>query len=166
MRGQKARKGDNGVRLGFEGGQTPLYRRLPKFVSSPHRGHVVKKFTLIKLSMLNAVEDGADVDYQSLMDRGLATKPRRTKRVFKVVGGELLERKNLTVRAHAFTKSAESAIVANGGRCILMSRTRPIPLEEDLREKKQASIERRKALVARRKLLKAKSSTLGGSSQQ
>lgn len=83
MRGQKSRKGP-GVRPGFEGGQTPLYRRLPKFVGKPMRSHVKKKFSLIKLHHLNAVEDGAEVDYAALLAIGVVTKCKPSRRIYKV----------------------------------------------------------------------------------
>ena len=156
MRGQKSRAGRGaGVRAGFEGGQTPLYRRLPKIVGSPQKGHKKRIYELIKLSMLNQVEDGVVVDFQYLFERGLKTKPNKGRKIFKVVGGEELTTKNLVVKAHAFTESAKLAIESNGGQCILMSHNKPITLEQSLAERaarKAIQLEKLKALRA----LKAK----------
>ena len=133
MRGQKSRKGNGGgVRPGFEGGQTPLYRRLPKFVGKPSKGHEKTVYELIKLEMLNEMEDGATVDWDSLQEAGILTKTPRKRQIFKVTGNGELTKKNLTVKAHAFTASAKAAIEANGGKCIVMSPTRAMPLEEAL----------------------------------
>ena len=136
MRGQKSRKGNGaGVRPGFEGGQTPLYRRLPKFVGKPSKGHEKTVYDLIKLEMLNEVEDGSTVDWNSLLEAGVLTKTPRKRQIFKVIGNGELTKKNLTVKAHAFTASARAAIEANGGTCIVMSPTRDMPLEEALAAK-------------------------------
>lgn len=153
MRGQKSRKG-GGVRPGFEGGQTPLYRRLPKFVGSPALGHKKTTYTLIKLSMLNSVEDGSSVSYQSLFNSGLITKVNKRRHIFKVMGGavpgETLTAQNLTVQAHAFTKSARVAIEGAGGVCVVLCPTRNIPLEQALAEKALVKARARVALKARR----------------
>jgi large subunit ribosomal protein L15 len=59
------------VRAGFEGGQQPLYRRLPKFVGRPMGpGHTKKEFHLITLEALNAAEEGATVSFETLYERG------------------------------------------------------------------------------------------------
>lgn len=159
MRGQKSRAGRGaGVRPGFEGGQTPLYRRLPKYVGRPHKGHKKKIYELIKLSMLNEVDEGETVDFQYLFDRGLATKPNKRRKIFKVVGGTELTVKNLIVKAHAFTESARKAIEENNGTCIVMSPTRPIPLAQANEEKAQLKavlLERLKARRALKALSKA-----------
>lgn len=156
MRGQKSRAGRGaGVRAGFEGGQTPLYRRLPKIVGKPQKGHKKRIFELIKINMLNEVDDGTTVDFQYLFERGITTKPNKGRKIFKVVGGEELTTKNLVVKAHAFTESAKQAIESSGGKCILMSHTKPITLEEALAERaarKAVQMEKLKALRA----LKAK----------
>lgn len=148
MRGQKSRKGEGaGVRTGFEGGQTPLYRRLPK-ISKPMKGHTKTEYLLVKIPMLNEFQDGEHIDSQSLAERGLLAPKRRT--LLKVVGGDELEKKNLVVAAHAFTESARKMIEENGGQCVLMSPTRPITLAEDMKEKKQLVSMQRKALKERR----------------
>jgi len=144
MRGQKSRAGRGaGVRAGFEGGQMPLYRRLPKY--GLQKGHVKTEFEIIKLDMLNECAEGSTVDYASLVEAGVATKA--SAKVSKVLGGGELTTKGLTVKAHAFTDSARSSIEAAGGTCVVMSRTLPIPLAED---------EEKKAAVAAEKLTKLK----------
>ena len=131
MRGQKSRSGEGGgVRPGFEGGQTALYRRLPKFVGKPMKGHTKLEYELIKLEFLNECAEGSTVDIASLVEKGVATKANKQRNQAKVIGNGELTVKNLTVKAHAFTVSAKAAIEANGGTCILMSPTRPIPLEQ------------------------------------
>lgn len=132
MRGQKSRSG-RGTRPGFEGGQTPLYRRLPKFVGRPMGpGHKRTEYRLIKTSHLNEVDDGTEVDMALLQERGITTKQKR-RYLFKVVMGDELTTKNLTVRAHAFTGSAAEAIQNNGGTCILVSPTtgKDIVIDDD-----------------------------------
>lgn len=133
MRGQKSRSGNGaGVRAGFEGGQTALYRRLPKFVGKPMKGHTKTVYELIKLDMLNGIGEGSEVDMSTLLDLGVVTKANKGRKIYKVIGGdEELTAKNLVVKAHKFTESARSAIEAAGGSCILMSPTRAgITLEQ------------------------------------
>lgn len=121
MRGQKSRSG-RGVRAGFEGGQTPLYRRIPKFVGRPMGpGHKKKEFALMKIDHLNGCEEGSVVTFEALKERGIMTKQKR--KIIKVVGGTGLLVGGLTVRAHAFTKSAIGEIEGKGGKCIRISRT-------------------------------------------
>ena len=107
QKGQKARSG-GGVRLGFEGGQTPLFRRLPK------RGFTninAKEYVLVNLDQLNVFEDGTEVTPAVLKEAGIV---RAEKSGVKVLGnGELT--KKLTVKAAKFSKSAEAAITAKGG---------------------------------------------------
>ena len=152
--GQNSRSGA-GTRPGFEGGQTPLYRRLPKFVGKTMRGHTKTEYALIKLEKLNTVEAGATVDFASLFEKGVVSKANKGKKIYKVVGGADLTVKNLQVRAHAFTESARAAIEANGGSCIVLSPTRHIPIEQalaDARAKKSATLVKLRELRA----LKAK----------
>lgn len=107
QKGQKARSG-GGVRPGFEGGQTPLFRRLPK------RGFTnvnAKEYALVNLDLLNVFEDGTEVTPALLKEAGIV---RNFKSGVKVLGnGELT--KKLTVKAAKFSKSAEAAITAKGG---------------------------------------------------
>ena len=106
-KGQKARSG-GGVRRGFEGGQTPLYRRLPK------RGFTnihAKNYTEVTLSMLNKSE-ATEVTAESLLAEGIIGKINDG---IVVLGTGKLEKK-LTVKAKRFTKSAGEKIEAVGGK--------------------------------------------------
>ena len=106
-KGQKARSG--APRPGVEGGQLPLYRRLPK------RGFTninSKDIVAIGLDRLNAFEDGAEVTVETLMDKGIVNNPRDG---VKILGnGELT--KKLTVQANAFSAGAAAKIEALGGK--------------------------------------------------
>lgn len=109
-KGQNSRSG-GGVRPGFEGGQMPLYRRLPK------RGFNNKRFAVkyleINVGDLEGFADGTTVDLQMLSDTGLLTVPKVNDGV-KVLGfGEIT--KKLTVKATAFTSSAKEKIEKAGG---------------------------------------------------
>jgi len=107
-KGQKARSG-GGIRPGFEGGQMPLYRRLPK------RGmkcRNTKEIVAINLGLLNVFEDGAVVDIAALKSKGLLSNPRDG---VKILGNGDLERK-LTVQVNQFSKSAVEKIEAAGGK--------------------------------------------------
>ena len=106
-KGQKARSG-GGVRRGFEGGQTPLYRRLPK------RGFTnihAKTYTEVTLSMLNKSQ-ATEVTAESLLEEGIIGKINEG---IVVLGTGNLEKK-LTVKAKRFTKSAAEKIEAVGGK--------------------------------------------------
>ncbi|MDY4848950.1 MAG: 50S ribosomal protein L15 [Bacilli bacterium] len=107
-KGQNSRSG-GGVRLGFEGGQLPLYRRLPKR-GFKNVNHI--NYATINVSDLNRFEDDTVVTPALLKDSGLLTKEYNG---LKVLGGGKLERK-LTVQANAFSKSAEEAISNAGGK--------------------------------------------------
>ena len=107
-KGQNSRSG-GGVRLGFEGGQMPLWRRLPKR-GFKNVNHV--KFAVVNLSELNRYENGAVVTPTQLVEDGLVKKEYDG---VKILGNGKLE-KSLTVQAHAFSKAAEEAIVAAGGQ--------------------------------------------------
>ncbi|HBU12107.1 MAG TPA: 50S ribosomal protein L15 [Clostridiales bacterium] len=108
QKGQKSRSG-GGVRPGFEGGQMPLSRRLPK------RGFTnifAKEYATVNVSALAQFEDGATVDAQMLKEAGVIKK---TLDGLKVLGqGEI--NKKLTVKAKKFTKTAEEKIAAAGGK--------------------------------------------------
>ena len=123
-RGQKSRSG-RGTRPGFEGGQIPLYRRLPKFVGRPMgMAHSYTKYGLIKLDALNSLPEGTEVDYASLQEQRLVSKSKFTLK--KVVSGpEAFTAKGLTVKAHAFTASAREAIEGSGGTCVVLPKTAP-----------------------------------------
>merc|ERR1719253_1218970 len=122
MRGQKARSG-RPTRAGFEGGQQPLYRRLPKFVGRPMGpGHTKTEYNILKLDEMNGCEGGSTVTFDTLQASGATTKSKRG--IHKVVvGREEFTAKDLTVLAHAFTKSAREAIEKNGGKCEILKPT-------------------------------------------
>ncbi len=107
-KGQKARSG-GGTRIGFEGGQMPLARRIPK------RGFnniFAKPLEIVNLSALNAFEDGETVTAQVLLDKGILSKCTYG---YKVLGNGKLTKK-INVEASAFSKSAQEAIEAAGGK--------------------------------------------------
>ena len=106
-KGQNARSG-GGVRPGFEGGQTPLFRRLPK------RGFTNinrKEFAIVNLDVLNRFEDGTEVTPELLIETGIV---RNEKSGIKILGNGKVEKK-LTVKAHNFSRSAVEAIETAGG---------------------------------------------------
>ena len=108
MNGQKSRSG-GGVRLGFEGGQMPLYRRIPK------RGftNVFKKeWSIMNVSDLNCYEDGTEITPELLAKEG---KVKQVKAGVKILGEGNLEKK-LTVKANKFSKAAIEKIEAAGGK--------------------------------------------------
>ena len=108
-KGQNARSG-GGVRPGFEGGQLPLYRKLPKRGFNNYR--FGKKYAIINVQSLNKFNDGEVVDAAALLSRGII------KNVFdgvKVLGeGEIA--KNITVKAAIFSANAKEKIEAAGGK--------------------------------------------------
>jgi len=107
-KGQSARSGSS-IRIGFEGGQMPLARRMPKRGFNNTRFRV--SYLPVNLSILNNFEDGSVVDIALLKQAGHATGPSDG---VKILGrGELL--KKLTVRATAFSASAKAAIEKLGG---------------------------------------------------
>ncbi len=111
-KGQKARSG-GGVRIGFEGGQMPIYRRLPK------RGFnniFAKSYAQVNVSDLNKFDNGAVVDAQALIDAGIIKKSLDG---VKILGNGNIEKK-LTVKAAKFTGSAKEKIEAAGGKVEVM----------------------------------------------
>jgi large subunit ribosomal protein L15 len=109
-KGQQARSG-GGTKAGFEGGQMPLYRRLPKRGFVPHGGKRV--FAIVNLSDLDAFAAGSVVDPESLVQARLVRRARRGN--VKILGeGDVAHA--LTVRAHAVSESARVKIEAKGGR--------------------------------------------------
>jgi large subunit ribosomal protein L15 len=131
MRGQKSRSG-RPTRPGFEGGQTPLYRRLPKFVGKPTGpGHHKTIYNPISTDVLQKVDAGSTVSFESLFEGKLISKSKYN--VCKIVTGKNTDgaiSSNLTVKAHAFTSSARDAIEAAGGKCELLSPTTGEVLQE------------------------------------
>lgn len=107
-KGQKARSGS--PRVGFEGGQMPLYRRLPK------RGFTninTKNIVGINVSALERFENGSEVTVETLIESGVVSNPKDG---VKILGnGELT--KKLTVKANAFSQAAKEKIEALGGTC-------------------------------------------------
>lgn len=109
-KGQTARSGSS-IRIGFEGGQMPLIRRIPKrgFNNTRHG----TRYLPVNLDALNRFEDGAKVDETALRSVGLANG--RSDGI-KILGTGELSRK-LTVTANAFSASARAKIEAKGGKC-------------------------------------------------
>ena len=110
MRGQKSRSG-RPTRPGFEGGQMPLYRRVPKLKHFPIVNQ--KTFTVLNVSNLNSLKEGTVVNLDLLVKEGILTKPKDP---LKILGNGKLEVK-LTVQAAAFTTSAKKKIEEAGGTC-------------------------------------------------
>lgn len=106
-KGQNSRSG-GGVRPGFEGGQNPLFRRLPK------RGFTNinrKEYTVVNLDTLNRFEEGTEITPALLIETGVVSKERSG---IKILGNGTLEKK-LSVTAHKFSASAKEAIENAGG---------------------------------------------------
>lgn len=113
MKGQKARNPGAFSKLHFEGGQTPLQRRLPKY---GFKNPFTKSIVTLNVSDLNRFEDGATIDVAALRDAGLIRK--RFDGV-KVLGNGEIERK-LTVRVHGYSASARAKIEKAGGKAELV----------------------------------------------
>ena len=112
-RGTKGQKAHGKTRLGFEGGQMPLYRQIPK------RGFTNinrKEYAIVNLASLNKFDDGTEVTPQLLMESGLV---KNLKSGIKILGSGKLEKK-LTVKANKFSASAVPAIEAAGGKTEVM----------------------------------------------
>jgi large subunit ribosomal protein L15 len=107
-KGQRSRSGDGAKKIGFEGGQTPIFRRVPK------RGFVNqfrKEYDIVNIESLNKFEAGAEVTPAILKKAGLVAKAK----LVKILGvGDL--KKSLTVKVNAFSKSAFEKIKAAGGK--------------------------------------------------
>ena len=107
-KGQNARSG-GGVRPGFEGGQMPIYRRLPK---RGFKNIWAKEYAEVNVETLNRFEDGAEVDAVALVESGIL---KNVLDGIKILGnGEIT--KKLTVKAQGFTKTAVQKIEAAGGK--------------------------------------------------
>ena len=107
-KGQNARSG-GGVALGFEGGQTPIWRRLPK---RGFTNFTRKEFSIVNIELLNRFEDGTEVTPELLKQAGLVRKELDGVKILGV--GEL--EKKLTVKANKFSKSTVEAIEKAGGK--------------------------------------------------
>jgi large subunit ribosomal protein L15 len=117
-KGQTARSGSS-IRIGFEGGQMPLIRRIPKrgFNNARH----TTQYLPVNLEALNRFDDGSRVDETALRNAGLANGHAAG---IKILGaGELTRR--LTISAHAFSASAKAKIEAKGGACELIAPKKP-----------------------------------------
>ena len=107
-KGQKARSG--APRPGFEGGQMPLYRRIPKRgVTNRNR----KEFVAINVNVLDRFDNGAEVTVDTLIESGIVKDPKDGIKI--LANGELT--KKLTVKANAFSAAAKEKIEALGGTC-------------------------------------------------
>ena len=107
-KGQNARSG-GGVRPGFEGGQLPIYRRLPK---RGFNNHFAKEYAIINVGKLNEFDEGSVINVQTLLECGILNKALDG---LKVLGnGELT--KKLTVEAAIFSATAKEKIEAAGGK--------------------------------------------------
>jgi large subunit ribosomal protein L15 len=131
-KGQSARSGSS-IRIGFEGGQMPLIRRLPK------RGFNNAAFTTrylpVNLESLNHFDNGAVVDETALRDAGFANGKSDG---IKILGdGDL--KKKLTIRAHAFSKSAKEKIEGQGGNCEIIGVKAPAERASATRSKSESS---------------------------
>ena len=116
-KGQTARSGSS-IRIGFEGGQMPLIRRIPKrgFNNARH----TTRYIAVNLESLNQFDDGARVDFETLRKAGLANGKAQG---VKILGTGELTRK-LTVSAHAFSASARAKIEGKGGACEVIAPAR------------------------------------------
>lgn len=120
-KGQSARSGSS-IRVGFEGGQMPLIRRIPKRGFNNRRHGT--RYIAVNLESLNRFEAGATVDAEGLRKAGLASGPIQN---IKILGDGELKHK-LTVRAHAFSAAARSKIEGLGGTCEVIAT--PAPAKE------------------------------------
>lgn len=129
-KGQRSRAG-KGIRPGFEGGQMPLYRRLPKRGFSNARHTTV--YHPVNLDTLNNFEDGATVDVDAIMAAGLANGLANGG--IKILARGKIEKK-LTVKANAFSKAAREAIEAAGGSCEVVGKAaaEAAPAEEEKKD--------------------------------
>jgi large subunit ribosomal protein L15 len=111
-KGQKARSGGS-IRLGFEGGQMPLLRRIPK--RGFNNANFKTKFAVVNLDALEAFDDGATVDEQSLLAAGVIRRPYDE---VKILGGGVLTKK-LTITVDKASETAKAAIEKAGGTLTL-----------------------------------------------
>lgn len=112
-RGTKGQKAHGKTRLGFEGGQMPLYRQMPKRgFSNINR----KEYAIVNLTTLNRFDDGAEVTPAVLLENGVI---KNVKSGVKILGNGKLTKK-LTVKANKFSASAVKAIKAAGGKTEVM----------------------------------------------
>jgi len=108
--GQWSRSG-GGVKPGFEGGQMPLYRRLPK--RGFNNFEFEKRYSIVNIEKLNIFEDGTEITPELLKETGVVRKIEKDG--IKILGNGSIEKK-LTIKANKFTKSAAEKIEAAGGK--------------------------------------------------
>ncbi len=111
-KGQKARSG-GGVRPGFEGGQMPLFRRLPK--RGFNNSRFATKYVVLNVKLLNAFENGETVTLNSIQEKGLLTISNKANDGLKIIGKGPIQ-KSLTVQAVKYTAAAKAAIEKAGGK--------------------------------------------------
>ncbi len=115
-RGQKGQKARYTIARGFEGGQTPLYKRLPKLRGQSNKAHNIgifrKRYTTVNLADLQRFEDVSEITPELLIEVGMVKKLEA--KGLKVLGEGEIER-SLVVKAHAFSGSAKEKIEAAGG---------------------------------------------------
>ncbi|SCM10578.1 apicoplast ribosomal protein L15 precursor, putative [Plasmodium chabaudi adami] len=142
MKGQKSRSGGS-IPIGFEGGQTPLYRKLPKFVSAPlGPGQRFNRYDyeLISLNLINLAYTRSgekpflEIDWNVIDKLGLRIGKYKRRHPIKVVGCNLKKfkmkngydfkfyAKNVILKAHSYTVKAAREIIKNGGRCLLLKK--------------------------------------------
>ncbi|MCA9582128.1 MAG: 50S ribosomal protein L15 [Myxococcales bacterium] len=134
MKGQKARHPNGFSKLGFEGGQMPLYRRIPKF---GFKNIFALDVATVNVSDLGRFEAGQTVDIPTLLQSGLVKgRPDR----IKILGKGDLDRA-LTVSAHAFSKGAQEKIEKAGGSVTIVEVRDPAPVVRHKNKKKAAAKE-------------------------
>ncbi|MFN7590718.1 MAG: 50S ribosomal protein L15 [Planctomycetota bacterium] len=116
-KGAKARSGWS-RRIGWEGGQMPLYRRVPK--RGFNNKNFEKVFTVVNVSDLDVFDAGAEVDLKAVLARGLASKEKHSE-LFKVLGDGAIK-KAITVKVDAITATARTKIEGAGGKVILIEK--------------------------------------------
>lgn len=108
--GQKSRKSGN-VRLGFEGGQTPLYRRVPKV--GFNNVNFANEYQVVSLEMINTKKLDGVIDCTKLKDAGLISSNKKMN--IKIIGNSSIK-KGITIKAHKFTAGATKAIESSGSK--------------------------------------------------
>ncbi|GHT22165.1 50S ribosomal protein L15 [Endomicrobiia bacterium] len=108
-KGQKSRSGDGSKKIGFEGGQTPIFRRIPK--RGFRNNHFRREYEIVNVDKLDKFETGAEITPTSLKEAGFVAKTR----LVKILGGGNVK-KSFTVKVAAFSKSALDKIKAAGGK--------------------------------------------------
>jgi large subunit ribosomal protein L15 len=112
-KGQKARSGDGSKKIGFEGGQMPLFRRIPK---RGFNNQFRKEYEIVNVESLNKFESGLEVTPTTLKQAGMVKKAK----LIKILGvGEL--KKSLTIKVAAFSKSAIEKIKSTGGKAEIIN---------------------------------------------